>query len=250
MKMPARKRRPIQMITRRAFSGLDWIMMLVSLRSSLFLTEQLIEKRLENVVGHDAGVGIGLALAMKDGRWSLVDAIGLAKRVVLVDGSVERTALYQSANLGHFRGGENVGDGAVHVPTLFPLFLILEESLFHGLHLAELRGGAGVACGDPRVRVHGEREIALNEIDLAAADVIVHETAIRGGKKGLAGGALKIAEDLHRHGGVLRAKGLVRIHVGETSGGLRGRRKRSRLRHDRWHRDNRGTQLRPRVDSL
>src|SRR5260370_37343429 len=112
MKMPARTRRPIQMITRRAFSGLDWIMMLVSLRSSLFLTEQLIEKRLENVVGHDAGVGIGLALAMKNGRWSLVDAIGLAKRVVLVDGTVERTALYQTSNLVHIRVREAVADTA------------------------------------------------------------------------------------------------------------------------------------------
>src|SRR5260370_14371088 len=205
MKKPARTRRPIQMITRRAFIGLDCIMMLVSLRSSLFLTEKLIEKLLENVVGHDAGVGIGLALAMKDCGWRLGDAVGLAKGVILVNHGIESAALYKRANLGHFRGGENVGDAAVHVPTLFPLFLILEESLFHGLHLAELRGGAGVACGDPRVRVHGEREIAVNEIDLAAADVIVHETAIRGGKKGLAGGAFEIAQELPRHARGLRA---------------------------------------------
>src|SRR5216683_3770775 len=169
MKKLARTRRPIQMITRRAFIGLDCIMMLVSLRSSLFLTEQLIEKLLENVVGHDAGVGIRLALAMENGGGRLVDAVGLAQRVILVDGGVERATLDERTHLGHFRGGENGGNSTVHVAVLFPLLLILEERLFHGLHLSELGGGAGVARGYAGVGMHGEREIAVNEVDLAVA---------------------------------------------------------------------------------
>ncbi len=86
----------------------------------------------------------------------------------------------------------------------------------------ELRGGASVARGYPRVRVHGEREIPMDQVDLAAAHVIFHQPAIRGGEQGLAGWTLKIAEDLHGHGSVLRAKGFVRIHVGNIRRVLRG----------------------------
>ena len=159
---------------------------------------------------------------MKYGGGGLVDAIGLAQRVVFVNGGVERVALDKRANLGHFRGGEHGGHRAVHVAVLFPLFLILEQGLLHGLTLAELRGGASVARGYPRVRVHGEREIPMDQVDLAAAHVIFHQPAIRGGEQGLAGWTLKIAEDLHGHGSVLRAKGLVRIHVGNIRRVLRG----------------------------
>src|SRR2546430_9557310 len=97
-----------------------------------FLGQKLIEKRLESVVSHDSGVRIGLPLAMKDRRRRLVDPIGLAEREVLVDQGIEGTALYKRANLGHFGGRENDGDRAVHIATLLPLFLILEERLFHG----------------------------------------------------------------------------------------------------------------------
>src|SRR5207302_10796538 len=106
--------------------------------------------------------------------------------------------------------------------ALFPLFLILEERLFHGLNLTELRGCASVARGYTRVRVRGEWEIAVNQVDLAHADIIVHQPAIGGGEEGLTGWALKIAEDLHGHGCVLRAEGLVRIHVGNIRRVLRG----------------------------
>src|SRR5260370_37451284 len=143
---------------------------------------------------------------MKDGGRSLVDAVGLAKRVILVNQRFEGTALHKRADLGHFRGGENGGHSAVHVAALFPLFPILEERLFHGLNLAELRGGASVARGYPRVRVHGKGEIPVNEVDLAGADVIVHEPAMGSGEESLASRALKITEHFHRHGSVLRAE--------------------------------------------
>src|SRR5256886_11234514 len=104
-----------------------------------FLCEQLLEKLFENVVGHDPGKGIDLALAMNYGGGGLVDAIGLAERVVFVNGGVERVAFDKRANLGHFRGGEHGGHRAVHVAVLFPLFLILEQGLLHGLTLAEDR---------------------------------------------------------------------------------------------------------------
>ena len=106
---------------------------------------------------------------------------------------------------------------SINVPALFPLFLILEKRLFHGLNLADLRGGTSIARGYTRVRVHGEREIAMDQVDFAAADVILHQPAIRGGEKRLASRALIIAEDFHRHGSILRAEGLMRIDGGEVT---------------------------------
>src|SRR6267378_4846496 len=175
-------------------------------KASLFLTEQLLEKLLKNVVGHDAGIGIGLPLAMKYGGGRLVDVVGLAKRVILVNQGIERAALYERANLGHFRGGEHRGHGTLDVAVLFPFLLILEERLFHGLDFAELGGGASIARGYPRMRVYGERKIPVNQIDLATGDVIIHEPAIGGGKERLACRALKIAEDFHGDRRVLRAE--------------------------------------------
>src|SRR5260370_19538342 len=142
------------MIARRRLNGLDCIMFRSfqpSVTRSSSLREKLIEKLFEHVVAHDAGIGVGLALAMKDSRGRLVDSIGLAKREVFVDGGVERAALHKRSNLGHFRGRENGGDGAGYIARLLPLLLIYEESLFHGLNLAELCGGARVAGGNPPV---------------------------------------------------------------------------------------------------
>src|SRR5260370_2814299 len=154
---------------------------------------------------------------MKDRGGGVVDAVGLAQRVILVDGGVEGAGLYESANLVHFRGGENGSDSAVHIAALFPLFLILEERLFHGLDFAKLGGGTCVASGYPRVRVHGEREIAVDQVDLAAGDVIVHQPAIGGGGESLASRALVVAEDFHDDRRILRAECFVRISVGETT---------------------------------
>src|SRR6266403_5446523 len=154
---------------------------------------------------------------MKDSGGRLVDVVGLAECVILINQWLKRAALNQRENFRHFRSGEDGGDGAVHIAVLFPLFLILEKRLFHGLNLADLRGGTSIARGYTRVRVHGEREIAMDQVDLAAADVVLHQPAIRGGEKRLASRALKVAENLHSHGSVLRAEGLVRIDVGEVS---------------------------------
>src|SRR5437879_2776170 len=153
---------------------------------------------------------------MENRSRGLVDPVGLAQRVVFVDGGLERAALDERANLGHFRSGENGGDSAVHVAVLFPLFLILEERLFHGLNLADLRGPTGVTRSYTGVRVHGEREIAMDQVDLASANVVVHQPAIRGGEERLASRTLKIAENFHGYGSVLRAEGLVGIDVGEV----------------------------------
>src|SRR2546428_13753210 len=108
----------------------------------LLLTEQLIEKLLENVIAHDTGVGVGLTFAMENRGGRLIDAGHLAKRVILVDGGVEGAALDKGADLGHLAGGENRGDGPVQVAILFPLLLILKESLYNRLALAALVGKA------------------------------------------------------------------------------------------------------------
>src|SRR5438445_13837201 len=134
---------------------------------------------------------------MKDGCGRRVDTIGLAQREVFVDGGVEGAALDEGANLGHFRGGEHGGNSAVHVASLFPLFLILKEGLFHGLNLAELCSGASVARRNPRVRVHSKRKSAVDQVELAAADVIVHQPAIGGGKESLASWTLVVAQEFH-----------------------------------------------------
>src|SRR5260370_8527707 len=103
MKMPARTRRPIQMMPRRRLNGLDCIMFL-SLPPSVLsssLREKLIEKRLEHVVADDAGIRIRLAFAMKDSGGRLVDTVGLAEREVLVNGSVQRAAPHKGAHFDH-----------------------------------------------------------------------------------------------------------------------------------------------------
>src|SRR6266516_4483447 len=186
MKIPARTRRPIQMIARRRLNGLDCIIILILMRSvrkpRLLLTEQLIEKLLENIVAHDTGIRIGLAFAMENGRGRLIDAIRLTEGVILVDQGVERAALNERADLGYFRSGKNRRDGAVHVAVLFPLLLILKESLFYRFALAELCGSASVARRHTRIGVHRERKIAVDQENLAGADVIVHELAIGGGE--------------------------------------------------------------------
>ena len=64
--------------------------------------------------------------------------------------------------------------------------------------------------------MHGQRKIAMNQINLAGGDVIVHELAIGVEKERLARWALVIAEDFHDHRRVLRAKSLVRINVGDA----------------------------------
>src|SRR5437660_12546401 len=100
------------MIARRRLNGLDCIIFVLSLdhpkrNPTNSLAEKLIEKLFENVVGHDTGVGIGLSLAMKHGGRGLVNAVGLAKVVILVNQGIERTALAEGANLSHFGGGDN-----------------------------------------------------------------------------------------------------------------------------------------------
>src|SRR5437879_10305729 len=140
---------------------LERILRFVSLAiPKLFLRKQLIEKLLENVVSHDAGVGVSLAFAMKDGGGRLVDAVSLAKGVILVNHGIKCATLDQRTHFGHFRRGDHGSNCAIHITVLLPLFLVLKERLFRSLHLANLRGGASIAGGDPCVRVHGKREIA------------------------------------------------------------------------------------------
>src|SRR5258708_24090896 len=147
-------------------------------RPRLFLAEKLLKKSLENVIGHDAGIGVGLAFAMKNGGGRLVDAVGLAEGGILVDHGIEGATLDQRTNLSHFRGGEDRSNCAVHVATLLPLFLVLKKGLFHELHFAQLRRGSRVTRGYSGVGMHGERKIAVNHRNLATSHVVVPEAAI------------------------------------------------------------------------
>src|SRR5713226_5989007 len=167
------------MIARRRFKGLDSIMDSVwKKKCGLVPAEKLIEKRLQSVVAHNPRIGIRLAPTVKNGGRCLVDAVHLSKREILVDGRIQRAALDKSANLGHLRWGEDRGNRAIHVAGLFPLLLILKERLLHRFDLAELSRSTGISCSHARMRMHRERKIPMDQVDLAIAYVVVHDPAI------------------------------------------------------------------------
>src|ERR1700674_91612 len=215
MKIPPRTRRPIQMIARRRLKGLDCIMFDSCYLSGLTLSlaEKLVEKLLEDFVAHDTGIGVGLTLAMKHRRWRLIDVVHLAEREILIDCRVKCSALDERANLGQVCGREHASDSAVHIAVLFPFFLVLKEGLFDGLELADLSCGAAVAGRDARMRMHGQGKIAMDQVNLANADVVIHELVVRGGVKSLASGTLKITENFHDNRSGFRAEGRVRVNV-------------------------------------
>src|SRR6266436_1881142 len=88
-KIPPRTSRQIQRIALRGLDGLDCIMDFERLhekkKPNSFLGQKLIKKRLKSVVSHDSGIRKGLAFAMKDRRRRLLDPVGLAKGVILVN---------------------------------------------------------------------------------------------------------------------------------------------------------------------
>src|SRR5215467_198039 len=157
---------------------------------------------------------------MKNCSWRLVYTVHLTKSKVLVYECIKRAALYLRADLVHLRGGKYSGHRAVHVAALLPLFLILEKRLFDRFDFAEVCSRPGITCGDSRVGVHGKWKIAMNQINLARADVVVHEQTVGSGVKRLASRTLIIAELFHNHRGVLRAKGFVGINVLKPIRGL------------------------------
>src|SRR5208337_3266787 len=114
-------------------------------------------------------------------------------------------------------------DGALYIAIHFPLFLILEDSLFDFFTSADVRGGAGVTGSHAGVGMHGQGKIAMDEIDLAGVDVIVHDLLRGGGVELLARWALEVAEDFHDNWGVLGAESFGRIdvvHAVDGDGGL------------------------------
>src|SRR5450755_3485719 len=123
--MGPRIRRPSQMIARRKLRGLDCIMgdekfdgvrlndsksaepagcpsrfgVNGRYQSRSFLGQELIEELFEDFPVHYAGVGEGLAIAVKDRGGRLVDAIGVAEGLVFGDGCVEGAGLDQGPDL-------------------------------------------------------------------------------------------------------------------------------------------------------
>ena len=118
-------------------------------------------------------------------------------------------------------GEKDGGDCAVDVAGVFPFFLIFKEVLLDLFAFAEMRGGARVLGGYFGVRVHRQREIAVDQVDLAGADVVVHELAIGGGVQGFAGRALEVAEDFEDQRGAFGAEGFVGVDIGGGAGILR-----------------------------
>ena len=178
---------------------------------------------MEDGVALDAYYGVGLVFEVDDGGGGLVYVVDAAQGQIFFYQGIEGAAFYEGADFGQFGGRKCGCHRAVYVAGVFPFFLIGKESLLDGLGLAELRGGAGVLRGYFGMRVHGQREIAMDEIDLTAGDVIVHQLAIGGSVESFARGALEIAEDFENERSVLRAESLVGINVRDGAGGL-GRR--------------------------
>jgi hypothetical protein len=61
----------------------------------------------------------------------------------------------------------------------------------------------------------------MDEVHLAGTHVVVHQLPVRRHVQGLAGRALKIAENFQNEGSVLGTEGFVGIHVGYRAGRLR-----------------------------
>src|SRR5882672_1841693 len=103
MKSPARRIRPIKMKARRKLNGDDCIID----KPSLFLTEQLIEKLLQELIIDSAAVRIGLPLRVEDRGGRLRNVIGSAECDILFDQRIHLgwIVLHQSADLRHFSRG-------------------------------------------------------------------------------------------------------------------------------------------------
>src|SRR5258706_10118026 len=177
------------------------------------LLSELVQEIAKDVVIHYARVRESLPLGVKYGGGRLIQVIQLAQRHIFLNQRVQSGAFYQRTHLGHFGRRQRSGYGAVNVASLLPLFLIIEQCLFDDLKLSDMSRGAAVERGYLRMRVHGQREVAVNEIDFAGADVIVHYLAVRSREQRLAGGTLEIAEDLHDDQCILGADGDVGIDV-------------------------------------
>src|SRR5208283_3398224 len=143
--------------------------------------------------------------------------------LVLFDERLEGFAFHQGLHLFHFGGAEGGSNGAHDIARHFPLFLVSEESLFDLIALANVRGGAGVTGGYAGIGVHGQREITMDQVDLASVDVIVHDLLRGGGEKLLASGALEVAVNLHDEGSALGAErlgGVDVVHAVDGNAGL------------------------------
>src|ERR1700676_1176173 len=138
------------------------------------LFAELIKEIAKNVVAHYTAVGKRLALGVKDSRGCLVDVVNLPQCDIFLNHGVYRAALHQTTHLGHFGGRQYGRYGAIHVAVLLPLFLVLKQGLLDGLEFTYLCRSPAVLRRYLRMRVHGQREVAVNQINFAGADVIVH----------------------------------------------------------------------------
>src|SRR6266404_613281 len=156
MKMPPRTRRTNQLVARRRFSGLDGI-----IRTAELLTE-LVQEITKNLVTHYAGIRKRLAFCVEYCGGRLIHVVEFAERHIFLNRSVECATLNQRTYLCHFGRRQYGGNRAIHVASLLPLFLVLKQCFLNGIKLADLRGGSTILSGDLRVRVHGQREVAVD----------------------------------------------------------------------------------------
>ena len=76
------------------------------------------------------------------------------------------------ADLLHFGGGHDFGNFGINVAVLVPLLLSLEDLGGHDVIEAELARRVGVFGRGAGVLVHGQREVAVDEADLAGCNVL------------------------------------------------------------------------------
>ena len=99
------------------------------------------------------------------------------------------------ADLLQLRRTQSRGDSVFHLSIRGPDGLLVKQRGRNHLILVDAKGGIGINGGYARVGVHGQRKIAVDEVDFALVDIIGHQRPKRIFVENLATGALEITED-------------------------------------------------------
>lgn len=185
----------------------------------LLLTQKRIEELLQNGPGDGAGACREFLSLVDDHvgwrglHWDLHPEI-----VIGVDGGVESAGLYggragwlipapshKLLNSLEFGSGHGGCDIFFDVTVGRPRVLIVIQSRFDILELTDAGRSVDPARGLVAVFVHGEREIAMDKINLSAGHVVVDHGTESIFVKIAARGAFVIAEYFHGDGGAARS---------------------------------------------
>ncbi|HEX8878766.1 MAG TPA: hypothetical protein VF749_01995, partial [Candidatus Acidoferrum sp.] len=92
-----------------------------------------------------------------------------AQLLISINERFEDFSVNESLYFPHLSWGQPGDDRTFHVAISFPLRLILKESRLNLLAFGDLCCGAGIACREPRIGVAGQREVPMNNANLAGS---------------------------------------------------------------------------------